>query len=96
MNNLPRLLLESAMPGVEPATFQRANHYAVMQQCFADDLLVTARRYASAVYAMALCLCLSVCLSLSLSQVGVPLKWLNVGTRNTLTVPHDSPGNLVL
>jgi len=41
-----------------------------------------ARRYSSAVYAMALCLsfCLSLCLSVCQSQVGVVLKWLNVGT----------------
>ena len=38
-------------------------------------IVFTARRYASAVYAMALCLCLSVCLCLS--EVGVLLKWLN-------------------
>ena len=41
----------------------------------------TARAYALAVYAMVVCLsvCLSVCLCLS--QVGVLLKWLNIGTR---------------
>jgi len=39
----------------------------------------TARRYASAIYAMALCL--SVCPCLSLSQVGVLLKLLNLGSR---------------
>ena len=39
----------------------------------------TARRYASVVYAMALCL--SVCLSVCLSQVGVLLKRLEVGSR---------------
>ena len=35
--------------------------------------------YALAVYAMVVCLC--VCVSVCLSQVGVLLKWLNVGTR---------------
>ena len=39
----------------------------------------TARCYASAVLAMGLCL--SVCLSVRLSQVGVPLKRLNVGSQ---------------
>ena len=40
------------------------------------ELLVTARRYASAVYATALCSSVSVCLS----QVGVLLKRLNTGS----------------
>jgi len=43
-------------------------------------LFFTARRYASAVYAMALCL------SVSLSKVGVILKRLNIGSRKQ----HDS------
>ena len=49
--------------------------------------IFTARRYASAVYAMVVCpsVCLSVCLclcvSVCLSQVGVLLKWLNIGKR---------------
>ena len=39
--------------------------------------------YALAVYAVALCLCLClrVCVCLRLAQVGVLLKWPNVGTR---------------
>jgi len=41
--------------------------------------LITARRYDSTTYAMALCL--SVCLSVRLSQVGVLSKQLNVGSR---------------
>jgi len=45
----------------------------------ADGEHFSARRYASAVYAMALCLCLFV--SLCLSQVGVLLKWLDIGSR---------------
>ena len=40
------------------------------------SLIFTARRYASAVYAMVVCL--SVCLSVCPSQVGVLLKWLNI------------------
>ena len=36
---------------------------------------------ALAVYAMVVCLCLCVCVCVCLSQVGVLLKWLNVGTR---------------
>jgi len=49
----------------------------------------TARCYASAVLAMALCpsVCLSVCLSVCPSQVGVLLKRLNVGShRQHLTI----------
>ena len=61
-------------------------HYILLQhQCIFS--IFTARRYASAVYAMVVCLsiCLSVCLCLSVSvcpsQVGVLLKWLNIGKR---------------
>ena len=44
---------------------------------------ITARRYASAVYAMVVCLCVcvSVCVSVCPLQVGVLLKWLNIGKR---------------
>ena len=45
---------------------------------FKSRLLFTARCYASVVLAMALCL--SVRPSVCLSQVGVLLKWLNVGS----------------
>ena len=41
--------------------------------------IFTARRYASAV--LAVVVCLSVCPSVCPSQVGVLLKWLNIGTR---------------
>jgi len=50
--------------------------------------VLTARRYASAVYAMALCP--SVRPSVRLSHVGVPDK-----LGNTQTKPHDSPRILV-
>jgi len=53
-----------------------------------SPFVFTARCYASAVLAMALCL--SVCPS----QVGVLLKRLNVGSHKLIT-PHDSAGNLV-
>jgi len=42
-------------------------------------LVFTARRHASAVYAVVMCV--SVCLSVCLSQIGVLLKWRNVGSR---------------
>jgi len=42
------------------------------------DLDFTAQRYASAVYAMALCLSVCFCV---LSLVGVLLKWLNIGSQ---------------
>ena len=50
---------------------------------FMIHAIFTARRYASAGYAMVVCLSvrLSVCLSVCLSQVGVLLKWLIIGTR---------------
>ena len=51
--------------------------------------IFTARCYASAVLATALCP--SVCLS----QVGVLLKRLNVGSHKQ-TTPHDSPGTLLV
>jgi len=48
-------------------------------------MIIFIHRYASAVYAMGLCL--SVCLCLS--QVGVLLKWLNVGSKKTnYTIVH--------
>jgi len=59
----------------------------LMTVCY-GMLLFTVRRYASVVYAMALCL--SVCLS----QDGVLLKRLNVGSRKQHH-PHNSPGTLV-
>ena len=47
----------------------------------------TARRYASAIYAMALCSFAR--LSIRWSQVGVVLKWLHLGSRNqNHTVAH--------
>ena len=50
-------------------------------------MIIFIHRYASAVYAMGLCL--SVCLCLS--QVGVLLKWLNVGSKKQTTrQPTDS------
>ena len=57
-------------------------------------VLFTARCYASAVLAMALCpsVCLSVCLCLSVTS------WSSTKTakpRITQTTPHDSPGSLV-
>jgi len=51
---------------------------ALRGQSDLDPLVFTARRYASAVYAMALCLPVCVCLCLSL--VGVLLKRLNTGS----------------
>jgi len=57
--------------------------------CRSDSILFTARCYASAVLAMALCL--SVRLSVCPLQVGVLLKRLNVGsTNNTTRYPKDS------
>ena len=60
-----------------------------------EDIVFTARCYASAVLAMALCLSvrLYVCLSVCPSQVGVLLKRLNVGSHKQhyqTTPPRDS------
>ena len=52
--------------------------------------LFTARRYASAVYAVVICL--SVCLSVCLSQTGTIPKMAKC--RITQTTPYDSPGTL--
>jgi len=43
------------------------------------DAIFTARRCASAVYAMVVCLCVCLSVCVCLSQVGVLLKWLNTG-----------------
>jgi len=59
-----------------------------------QGLFFTARRYASAVYAMALCLSASVCLCLSLS-VTSPCSTKTAKHRITHTTPHDSSGTLV-
>ena len=51
-------------------------------------IVFTARRYASAVYAVVVCLC--VCLSVTLRYCIKTAK-----RRITQIMPHDSPGNLV-
>ena len=58
--------------------------HAVRTLSLQTDKVFTARRYASSVYAMVVCVSdvrPSVCPSVCLSQVGVLLKWLNIGTR---------------
>ena len=64
----------------ELSVFCISAYIALYEMCFR---LITARRYASAVYAMVVCLCLCVCVCVSVcpSQVGVLLKWLNIGKR---------------
>jgi len=65
-----------------------ANHTKAIKYSRPNSVF-TARCYASAVLAMALCL--SVCPSVCLSQVGVLLKRLNMGLHEQC----DSPGTLV-
>jgi len=50
-----------------------SNHSLLFVARFSTHVVFTAQRYASALYAMALCL--SVCLSVCSSQVGVLSKW---------------------
>jgi len=60
-------------------TARRSLNQRWKQICIVNiNQIFTARRYASAVYAMGLCPCL--CLSVCLSQVGGLLKQLNVGS----------------
>jgi len=56
----------------------------------------TARRYASAVYAVALCLCLSQCPSVSMSM-SVTSRFSTKTTKLRIkqTTPLDSPGRLI-
>ena len=81
-------LLEHAMKVVE-----RIFEHRIRQQVETDDMqfgfmkgkgttdaIFTARALLSR-YMPWSCVCVSVCLCLCLSQVGVLLKWLNVGTR---------------
>jgi len=59
--------------------------------CLRISVVFTARCYASAVLAMALCpsVCLSVCLSVCPSQAGVLLKWQNVEShKHHHTIPQ--------
>jgi len=65
---------------ISAATGSRS-HYSLSRKSARSQLVFTARRYASAVYAMALCPSVSVCLS----QVGVLLKRLNTGSHKQNT-----------
>ena len=65
-------------------------HPAIVQ--FFVQRVFTARRYASAVYAMALCPSVSVCLSMS---VTIRCSTKMAKRRITQTKPYDSSGSLV-
>ena len=64
---------------------------------YCDFTFITARRYASAVYAvvvcLSVCLCVSVCVCLSVTSRSSTKM---ARHRKTQTTPHDSPGTLCL
>ena len=73
-----------------------ANPTGIVKKMLDKDRVFTARCYASAVYAMALCLsaCVCVCLCLCLS-VTSRSSTKTAKRRITQTTPHDTPGSLV-
>jgi len=61
-----------------PARLLKSGLWVICSAAVSYFIFITARRYASAVFAMALCP--SVCVCVCLSQVSVLLKRLNIGS----------------